>query len=133
MGCIRSPVNCIKSAKRRRLSRKLRQRVGSKKNQEFKNELFGRSGTFHFRVVFQDLQKAVRNLYELTLKVSISSTLVYDSMDELGNSDRERLESAEHVKNTHFIDFLAAAPNLRMLDLKPRPEGPGLQITQLNL
>ncbi|MCJ1264510.1 hypothetical protein MMC22_004382 [Lobaria immixta] len=56
--------------------------------------------------VFKDLQKAVRNVQELKLEFSTSPGME-EARDLLRNFDDERLQ-----------EFLAAAPNLEMLDLR---------------
>ena len=62
--------------------------------------------------VFKNLQSAVRDLQELRLDISIG----FDDSHEA--SDEERYECAEYLRNGRVLEFLAAAPNLRLLELR---------------
>lgn len=65
--------------------------------------------------VFEDLQKAVRNLQELTLEFSTGIEVSIEGVETYGV---EIEECAEYLKNGRVLDFLAAAPKLRMLDFR---------------
>ena len=75
--------------------------------------------------VFKDLQKAVRNVQELKLEFSTSPGMEeardllrnfhYEGRDEL---ELEIRECAKYLKNGRLQEFLAAAPNLEILDLR---------------
>lgn len=65
--------------------------------------------------VFEELKKAVRNLQELTLELS---TGIKDSLEGHEIRGGEIETCAEYLKNGRVLDFLAAAPKLRMLDFR---------------
>lgn len=72
--------------------------------------------------VFKDLQKAVRNVRELELEFSTSPG-IEEAEDLIRNSDGDELESeilecAGYLKNGRLKELLAAAPNLKRLDLR---------------
>lgn len=68
--------------------------------------------------VFEELQKAVRNLQELKLGLSTGCEEAEDSLDGVETFGIETQECAEYLQNGRLRDFLAAAPNLRLLDLQ---------------
>lgn len=67
--------------------------------------------------VFEDLQKAVRNLQELKLGFSAIS-FVYNARGEVENSGSGAEDCAGYLKNGRLRNLLAAASNLRILDLR---------------
>lgn len=66
----------------------------------------------------RELQRAVRHLQELKLGFSAFSTCVAISPDEVDRDTVEILESTGHLQYGDLQDFLAAAPDLRLLDLR---------------
>lgn len=69
--------------------------------------------------VFEDLQKAVRNLQELRMKFSTKPPI--RGGEGLTGNTRNKLEiisCALYLRNGRLREFLAAAPDLKLLDLR---------------
>ncbi|MCJ1468997.1 hypothetical protein MMC07_007629 [Pseudocyphellaria aurata] len=68
--------------------------------------------------VSRELQKAVRHLQELKLGFSAFSTCFVIPQDEINSGYVKRAEATTFLEYGYLQDFLAAAPNLRLLDLR---------------